>query len=104
MQETVLQPPSFPDQLASFTQTLTQALSGTCGNANTMEFIFSSLEGNVDYLQLLMCISQSSATSLPKEMDKSACLEQHLDQLWTCACVWATEMMLHSGSVNKKRD
>lgn len=104
MQETVLQLlHSLPrEQLASFTQTLTQALSGACGNDNNMEFIFSSLERNIDFLQLWMCISQSSDTSLPKEMDKSACLEQRLDQLWTC--VWATEMMLHSGSMHKKHD
>jgi len=53
-----------------------------------MEFI-CSLDRNADYLQLLMCISQSSDTYLPEELgetDKSACLEQHLVQLWTLVC------------------
>lgn len=94
MQETVLQPPSFPDQGTAGKPH--PALPGT-GNANNMEFIFSSLEGNVDYLQLLMCTSQSSSTSLPKEMGKSASLEQHLDQLWThmSVCVWARDDAAH---------
>lgn len=93
MQETLLQPMclSFTDQgTAGTSHPNPHPVLSVTGNTNNMEFIFSSsLDRNVDYLQLLMCISQSSNTYLPEELgeaDKSACLEQHLVQLWTLVC------------------